>query len=181
MNKKFYISDLHLNHKNALSFDDRPFSDTQNMIDAIIENWNNVVTKYDNVYILGDMFWRNEGAAEILAQLNGDKFLILGNHDNPNLDMKKHFVWVKDYAEIKDNGRDVILCHYPMAHWKNADYGSFHLYGHIHKGRDSRPFDEYKQFMLQRNFPYNCYNVGCMLDYMSYAPKTLDEIINANR
>lgn len=28
---------------------------------------------------------------------------------------------------------------------------------------------------------YNMYNVGCMMDYIGYIPRTLDEIINANK
>jgi hypothetical protein len=70
-----------------------------------------------------------------------------------------------------------VLCHYPIAHWKNADCGTIHLYGHIHNGRDSRPFDEYVAAMKKRGFPYECYNVGAMLKYMNYTPRTLDEII----
>lgn len=60
---------------------------------------------------------------------------------------------------------------------EGADYGTIHLYGHIHAGRDNRPFDEYKRSMIQREFPYMCFNVGCMLPYMNYTPRTLDEII----
>lgn len=124
MVQKFYISDLHLGHKDCLSFDERPF--------------------------------------ETLEEIT------------------KYFVWVKDYAEIKDNDRNIVLCHYPIAHWRNADYGYVHLYGHIHTGRDTRPFDEYASLMKSRGTPYECFNVGCMLPYMDYTPRTLDEIITAN-
>ena len=111
--------------------------------------------------------------------IKGNLYLVKGNHDRINAEMSKRFVWIKDYAEIKDNGRNVVLCHYPIAHWRNADYGTIHLYGHIHAGRDSRPFDEYKELMKQRNIPYECYNVGCMLSHMDYTPRTLDEIIES--
>lgn len=180
MNKKFYISDLHIGHKNILSFDNRPFFNMQDMTETIISNWNKVVSNGDSVYVLGDMFWKNDNAADILSRLNGDIYLVCGNHDRLNADMKRHIMWAKEYVEIKDNGRDVVLCHYPIAHWRNADYGTIHLYGHIHQGRDSRPFDEYKVIMRKRDAPYECYNVGCMLSYMNYTPRTLDEIINAN-
>ena len=63
-------------------------------------------------------------------------------------------------------------------HWRNADYGTIHLYGHIHSARDSRPFEEYKKSMQARGFPYECYNVGCML--YDYKPITLQEIISRN-
>ena len=174
---KYYISDLHIGHKNIIRFDQRPFFDLSDMKQTIIKNWNSVVTSGDDVYILGDMFWNNDDIAEVLPQLKGNLYLVKGNHDRINTEMSKRFVWVKDYSEIKDNGRNVVLCHYPIAHWRNADYGTIHLYGHIHSGRDSRPFDEYKELMKQRNIPYECYNVGCMLPYMNYTPRTLDEII----
>lgn len=147
---------------------------------SIIQNWNSVVSTNDNVYILGDMFWNNEDIPIILPQLKGNLYLIKGNHDRINSDMTKHFVWIKDYAEIKDNGKHLILCHYPIAHWRNADYGTIHLYGHIHSGRDSRPFEEYVKLMKKRNTPYRCYNVGAMLPYMDYTPRTLDEIIQGD-
>lgn len=177
---KRYISDLHLGHKNVIAFDQRPFCDLKDMEQAIITNWNKVVTKNDDVYVLGDFFWNNEDATRVLPLLKGNIHLILGNHDRMNGQMKKYFASVSSYDEIKDNGRHVVLCHYPIAHWRNADYGNIHLYGHIHQGRDNRPFEDYITTMKQRDIPYKCYNVGCMLPYMSYTPRTLDEIITAN-
>ena len=52
---KFYISDLHLGHKNILAFDNRPFFSLEEMTETIISNWNSVVSKNDSVYVLGDM------------------------------------------------------------------------------------------------------------------------------
>lgn len=176
---KFYISDLHIGHKNIIEFDQRPFYNINDMKQTITNNWNSVVTKNDDVYILGDMFWRNDDAAEVLPKLKGNKHLILGNHDRVNAEMEKHFVSIEPYKEIKDNDRHVVLSHYPIAHWKNADYGAIHLYGHIHDGRDNRPFNEYVTVMKKRGFPYQCYNVGAMIWYMNYTPRTLDEIIYA--
>lgn len=176
MSNKFYISDLHIGHKNVLTFDKRPFSNLNEMHEVIISNWNCVVNNDDEVYILGDFAWKNDIGLEILKQLKGKKFLILGNHDRINSEMQRYFVWIKPYAEIKDNDTLVILCHYPIAHWKNADYGSIHLYGHIHSGRDCRPFEQYKQIIEATERTYKCYNMGCMLH--NYTPKTLAQIIN---
>lgn len=175
---KYYISDLHIGHNAILAFDGRPFASLDEMKETIIQNWNSVVGREDEVYVLGDFFWSNEDAAETLPRLNGRKYLILGNHDRINSMMKQHYLWIKEYAEIKDTGRHVVLCHYPIAHWHNADHGFIHLYGHIHNsGRDSRPFNEYVESIKKRDIPYECYNVGCMMPYMGYTPRTLDEII----
>ena len=40
---------------------------------------------------------------------------------------------------------------------------------------------EYVKLMKQRDTPYRCYNVGCMLPYMDYTPRILDEIINSDK
>lgn len=151
------------------------------MDSSLVENWNNAVSKNDEVYILGDMFWRNEGASEVLGSLNGKKYLVLGNHDRINAEMKKHFVWIKEIETIKDGDNHVVLCHYPIAHWKNQYYGYIHLYGHIHQARDSGPFETYRQICLKQEIPFAAYNVGCMCPHMNYTPRTLDEIILAYR
>ena len=173
---KLYTSDLHLGHEHAISLDNRPFNSAEEMNRIIINNWNSVVGKNDDVYILGDFAWRNDIGCDALKQLKGNKYLVKGNHDRLNSAMESQFVWVKDYAEIKDGDKHIVLCHYPIAHWRNADYGTIHLYGHIHLGRDTRPFEEYKQAMQARGYPYECYNVGCMLH--DYKPVTLQEIID---
>lgn len=58
----YYISDLHLFHKNVTragkGFDDRPFDNLEEMHSIIKEKWNIKVTNGDTVYILGDMAMR---------------------------------------------------------------------------------------------------------------------------
>lgn len=177
MVRKFYIGDLHLYHENALRFDARPFKNMDEMLHTIIRNWQQTVSVQDEVYILGDMFWKTEHAVEVCKQLPGKKYLILGNHDKLTDELRKQFVSVQDIMYIADNERKVFLCHYPVAHWKNADRGTIHLYAHIHESRDNRPFVQYVKLMQQRGLPYECYNTGCMLPYMQYTPRTLEEII----
>lgn len=40
-----YISDLHFGHANVIRFDGRPFADTKQMEEVLIDNWNGVVTE----------------------------------------------------------------------------------------------------------------------------------------
>ncbi len=174
---KRYISDLHIGHQRSIEFDKRPFSSLDEMKQTIITNWNSVVKTGDIIYILGDAFWNNSEASEVLKQLKGEKHLVLGNHDRVTSEIRKAFVSIEPIKEIKDNGRNIVLCHYPIAHWRNADHGTIHLYGHIHNGRDNRPFEEYVATMKQRGFSYECYNVGCMMPWINYTPRMLDEII----
>lgn len=183
----FYISDLHLGHENALRFDNRPFGSIEEQDIFMIRNWNSVVNKNDTVYVVGDFAWKNENGLLFLNSTNGKKVLIKGNHDR-NSNILNSFDEVYNYLEIVDSEKNIILSHYPIAHWKNADYGSIHIYGHIHQSRDSRPFEQYVKMMRSRidertgqNLHYRAYNVGCMLPYIDYKPRTLSEIIDGDR
>ena len=120
-NKQFYISDWHYGHANVIAFDNRPFKSLLEMDEALVDRWNAVVSPGDIVYVLGDMFWcKAQDAIPILRSLKGQKFLIKGNHDRCN-DNKflREFVKVTEYLEVKDSGRTVILCHYPIPCFKN--------------------------------------------------------------
>ncbi len=78
----FYIGDTHFGHKSVLEFDSRPFADVEEMDKVMIQRWNSRVQKDDNVYIVGDFAYRNKQPEEwYLEQLNGHKYLIIGNHD----------------------------------------------------------------------------------------------------
>lgn len=179
---KYYISDLHFSHKDILSFDNRPFFSISEMNETIVNNWNSVVTANDEVYILGDMFWNNNDISDILSKLKGRLYLIKGNHDRVNAKMNKRFVWIKDYAEIEDRGRHIVLCHYPIPCYKNHFYGWYHLYGHVHLSFEHNMMLHTKSEMTALYAkPCQMYNVGCMLPYMDYKPRTLDEIIQSNR
>ena len=94
------------------------------MEEVLVNNWNNVVTNEDHVYHLGDFCWgKTDEWIRILKRLNGNIHIIKGNHDlkeySPQL--KKLLAEVTDYKELEDNGRKVILCHYPILFYK-CDY-----------------------------------------------------------
>ena len=77
-----YISDLHFGHFNIIRFDMRPFESIEEMDRELVKRWNDVVDKDDQVYVLGDMFWKKaDEAIPILKELKGNKFLVRGNHD----------------------------------------------------------------------------------------------------
>lgn len=174
----YYIADLHVGHENVIKHDGRPFKDSAQMMQQIIHRWNNTVSYNDDVYILGDFAWKNPVGLEVLSQLSGRKYLILGNHDRPSQEMKMYFEWIKDIAVVEDCGTEVVLCHYPIAHWKNQYRGAVHLYGHIHNTKDHIAFERYREICSDLEIPFECYNVGCMMPYMNYTPRTLAEIRN---
>lgn len=124
----YYISDLHFGHKNVIRFDGRPFADVDLMDETLIHNWNERVTADDTVYVLGDAFWKNEeGSLSIIKRLNGHKHLIQGNHDRVHGRLRFYWESIRDYAEVEDDGKLVILSHYPMPFYKNQHYGAIML------------------------------------------------------
>jgi calcineurin-like phosphoesterase family protein len=128
----FMISDMHFGHSNIMKYENRPFTDVQNMDSTIIENWNKTVGKNDKVFILGDVsFYNKEKTTQIMQSLNGYKTLILGNHD-----MSRSLSWWKEtgieevikYPIIYNEF--FILSHEPLYINENMPYANIH--GHIH-------------------------------------------------
>ena len=125
---KYYISDLHLFHNRILEKFNRPFSSVEEMHEVIINNWKNKVKDDDTVYILGDVgMYHAREIGNILNNLPGRKILVTGNHDFKNIhssSYKKTFAKITSYLEIKDNGRNVVLFHYPIEDW-NGKYRGY--------------------------------------------------------
>ena len=175
--KNFYISDLHFGHFNIIRHCNRPFSSSEEMDKALIDNWNKVVSDNDTVYILGD-FCFSKDATKYLKQLKGKKVLVLGNHDGEISKNRQYYLKSKlidkicDYLEIRDVINDksykVVMCHYPMIEWNGFFRRSIHLYGHIHNNEGN------VSFQIMKNIG-NAYNVGA--DILDFTPRTLAEIV----
>lgn len=179
---RYYISDTHFNHANIIAFDNRPFKSVEEMNETLIQNWNSVVQNDDEIYILGDFHWgKAKEWPSILERLNGQKVLIRGNHDLKlpfTPECRKHFADVKDYKEIVDGDRHIVLCHYPIPTYKNLYHGWYHLYGHVHTTAENNMADHFFKVVSDYyELPRRAFNVGCMMPYMNYTPRTLDEII----
>jgi calcineurin-like phosphoesterase family protein len=129
----YFTADGHLGHANIIKFCNRPFSSIEEMDECIIDNWNSVVTKNDAVYYLGDFAWvRHE---EYAKRLNGNKYLIKGNHDyrsNAFYTGRCGFRSVTKRSEISIEKNHLILDHYCLRVWNRSHYNSWHLYGHSH-------------------------------------------------
>lgn len=163
---KYYISDLHLFHNRILEKFNRPFSSVEEMHEMIINNWKNKVKADDTVYILGDVgMYHPKEIGNILNNLPGHKILITGNHDFKNIhsgSYKKVFDKITSYLEIEDNGRNVILFHYPIEDWNGKYCEYYHLHGHIHNNEDSLSQKERR------------FNVSA--EVVDYTPVSLDEL-----
>lgn len=179
MSKTFYIADLHFGHQNIIRYDNRPFATAKEMDETLIRNWNNVVSDEDVVYILGDISWHNEvETINVFHKLKGYKILVKGNHDKISRSLAKCFGGIVDYAEFNDGKERVIMSHYPMPFWNGQFIDTVHLYGHVHNSHQWNICESWIQEARElQDLPMRMYNVGCMMDWMNYTPRTLDEII----
>ena len=200
--RKMYISDLHFYHGSLnRQMDERGFADYQEMNRYMIGQWNAKVNPKDEVYILGDLsVAKGEATGRILEQLAGKKYLVIGNHDRFLEDKEfkqEYFRWVKDYAEIRDNGRKVVLSHYPVfcynGQYSRDESGApsvWMLYGHVHNTYDEVLIDRFiKETQASRRQsrydteprPIPCQMINCFCMFADYQPLTLDEWIETDR
>ena len=195
---RFYIADNHFHHSRINdAMDKRGFESLEVMHDYMINQWNSVVRKNDEVVILGDFsLGKGEETNKILRQLNGKKYLVAGGHDkflkDKNFDTSL-FEWIKPYAEMHDNGRKVVLCHYPIFCYN----GQFHLdkdgkpktwmlHGHTHLTEDQELVEKFKDITKNterksryeeepKPIPVQMIDCFCMIS--DYKPLTLDQWI----
>lgn len=174
----FFTSDQHYYHKNIIKYAKRPFDNVDEMNEHLIQQHNSVVGQNDRSWSLGDFgFASIEKLQNILRRLNGQKFLILGNHDKQIVKNMKSFIG-KDYftgiyyyKELYIDKQAIMLFHYGGRVWNKSNHGSWLLYGHSHGSlppygksvdvgvddknisTEYRPyaFEEIKRFMDKRN------------------------------
>lgn len=168
----YYLGDTHFGDERIMKLAKRPYFSSEEMDNDILRKWNRKVKCDDTVYILGD-FAVDDSSAQIVSQLNGRKILLLGNHDNVlSLATLIKFDNVKTITTIKDNGRSVCLCHYPLLSYDRSVYGGYHVFGHIHNNENDLAYS------LQKKLP-NSFNCGA--DVVGFTPRTLDELIELKR
>lgn len=166
MSNRFVISDTHFHHERMLSFIDksgnvvRPFSSVEEVDDLMISNWNKTVTKRDTIWHLGDVFsGPEEQAIKTLRRLNGNKKLILGNHDHLTPEFMACFneisLWKKFGKE------DMIFSHMPLddSVINECSPTAINVHGHIHSNKSP----------TARHFNVSVENIN-------YMPISFDEI-----
>jgi calcineurin-like phosphoesterase family protein len=133
----FLVSDTHFGHAGVCQFTHedtgvkiRPWTDPDEMDEAMVEAWNERVKPTDKVYHLGDVVI-NRKALGIMRRLNGDKVLIRGNHDIfKDDDYRAHFRELRAYHVM--NG--MILSHIPI-HEESLGRFGVNIHGHLHTRR----------------------------------------------
>lgn len=132
MSKTWFISDTHFWHTKILEYENRPFETIEDMNSYIIRQWNNVVSKDDIVWFLGDLcLGHKQDIKNIMSQLHGRKRMIRGNHDNWSDSFYKEigFEFVSKYPIILKDF--FVLSHSPLP-WMGKSSPFFYIYGHVH-------------------------------------------------
>lgn len=101
----FLSSDHHIYHTRIIEYSNRPFSTVEDMNEALVYNWNTIVSPKDTVYCLGDFSMAFRPVETFTPRLMGKKYLVPGNHDfchsyhkksrNPENQAK----WVQKYVD----------------------------------------------------------------------------------
>jgi len=157
MEKIWFTADLHHGHPKIVEICNRPVYidkkefkgpslisnlEYKDLLNYRHNEWliKDVINKYvnnkDQLYILGDISMAKRTEAEkFVDRLNGNKFLILGNHDK-NLKNSTRFSQITQIKNFNFSRYDInihiVLCHYPMTSWERRIHGSWHLFGHVH-------------------------------------------------
>jgi len=150
--KVWITSDTHFGHKNLvrgvtgwrtqdgqIPIDStRDFQTIEKMNQQLVDNINNMVGQDDTLIMLGDVsFGGFDNIGIFLERLVCHNIhLILGNHDhhidNDRDYVQKRFLSVQHYLEVNIEGKDFVLCHYPLQSWHGLAKGVIHLHGHLH-------------------------------------------------
>jgi len=200
--RTLYIADCHFYHDRICrEMDRRGFSGFEEMNAYMVEQWNSKVRDRDDVYILGDFsIAKADATAKILRQLKGKLHLLIGNHDKYLADRsfdRSLFRSIEPYQEIRDNGRQVILSHYPVFCYKGqyrrdkvGNPLTYMLYGHVHNTHDERLINRFimetREMKVTSKYvaepqPIPCNMINCFCMFSDYKPLTLSEWIDVDR
>ena len=206
---RFLISDTHFGHTNTwqkFTLEDgsplRPFTSTEEMDEAMVDNWNRVVRPKDTVYHLGDVVIARRNL-ETVKRLNGRKILIRGNHD---------IFKDKDYYEagfeqihgVRVFVDQFILSHIPLHPDCVGERFKRNVHGHLHGNRImidnplySRVVDpatyqpQFMEVITGERFPVTDENTAKMfkqidprylsvcVEQINYTPISFDDVMKA--
>jgi len=120
-------SDAHFGHANIIKYCKRPFAHVTEMNEAMVALWNETVSEGDLVIYLGDFSLSFKAVEQYALRLNGEKFLVPGNHDKCFPFCENHLLkWMPQYENfgfqffgsghlfhVEYKGSKIGLCHFP--------------------------------------------------------------------
>lgn len=157
MNRIFVISDTHFGHKKICEFEQehRKFSSVEEHDEELVYRWNHTVKPKDTVWHLGDVLFGLD-AFETLKRLNGNKKLVLGNHDHyPIAKYAEHFSTILGSVKM----RECVFTHIPV-HVCQFSRFKANVHGHLH----SRKLDDDRY-------------INVSAEHTNLAPALLDKVL----
>ena len=176
----FLVSDTHFGHTGVCRFTRndgeklRPWTDPEEMDEAMVKAWNERVKPTDKVYHLGDVVI-NRKALGTLRRLNGDKVLIRGNHDIFRDDeYRMYFRELRAYHVM--NG--MILSHIPV-HSDSLGRFGVNIHGHLHSNRvrKARGVDAKTGEILYGDEIDPRYHCVCVEQTPDFAPILFEDVL----
>lgn len=165
----YFTSDLHLGHKNLI--EGLRGMSVDECDELIVQNWNNIVTSKDTVFLLGDISMdKPQIVAKYLPKLNGIIKVIAGNHDSFQVCKALYDLGIQVCGGIKfDN---FYLSHVPIHEAELSRYGRItgNIHGHIHL---SGALHDEEQYELPKD---KYFNVNC--EFHNYTPISYDVILD---
>jgi calcineurin-like phosphoesterase family protein len=177
----FLVSDTHFGHTGVCRFTHedtgvkiRPWTDPDEMDEAMVKAWNERVKPTDKVNHLGDVVI-NRKALKIMSRLNGDKVLIRGNHDIfRDEEYREHFRELRAYHVM--NG--MILSHIPIHEDSLGRFGT-NIHGHLHTRRvkKARGVDAKTGKILYSDENDVRYHCVCVEQTPDFAPILFEDVL----
>lgn len=134
--KVFFTGDTHFGHLSQAIR--RGFNDLDEHDNALIHAWNREVPKDGIVFHVGDFAYKcpAERSERIFKRLNGQKYLIIGNHDDAKT-LALSWAAPPEHRMVVQFGSGeaqttVVLDHYGGRVWYNSHHGVYQFYGHSH-------------------------------------------------
>lgn len=135
MSKTWLYADPHFYHPGVCKFTRsdgvtklRPWDDSNEMSEQMINWYNELVNPEDRVYILGDIAFSRRTLDKSLPRLMGRKILVKGNHDTDKLSYyAQYFDDIRAYVVKKG----FIMSHIPI-HAGSMGRWEINIHGHLH-------------------------------------------------
>lgn len=194
----FTISDHHFFHNNIIKYTRNQFHSIEEMHAYIINKHNEVISKDDVVLFLGDFSFKSSEIKEILEQLNGHKYLVLGNHDTESILRNYFSIGLEGVFTTPIQINNNYFSHEPLIEGERSDIHfkmilkefkkltqSVNYHGHIHGIDDisssyknvSCESLDYKPLYIGRTQPIQCNDKELFIntDYFGYTIQQLHE------
>ena len=157
MIKLYVIGDTHFGHSNIIDYCDRPFDTVEEMDKTMVKLWNRRVSEDDLVLHFGDVFFcSTDYMFDIMDKLNGNIYLIRGNHDKQTrTKLEDRLGFIKVYDKIKVGY--LTLSHRPC---EEAEYN---IHAHTH---DSEIEDNMRVSVSVERINYTPIRLCSVLSYL---------------